>query len=200
MGFFRIFCKKNVQEAYLPKMSISGQLVSEMLAGYTQKTPYNPSNFLGGSNQKKFTRVCMEFSRQNWATISETICPEMPIFGEKASWTFFFQNILTNPIISEISFLWRHTLVLYWAFWVLAKDWFDAMAHCTMPASFPVVLGDFSDVTSRADVTCQACRENSPRTLGSKPPLATRTARTGLGTRLALWNCFEGAILFNDYY
>ena len=105
MGFFRIFCKKNVQEAYLPKMSISGQLVSEMLAGYTQKTPYNPSNFLGGSNQKKFTRVCMEFSRQNWATISETICPEMPIFGEKASWTFFFQNILTNPIISEISFL-----------------------------------------------------------------------------------------------
>jgi len=25
-----------VQEAYLPKMSISGQIVSEMLAGYTQ--------------------------------------------------------------------------------------------------------------------------------------------------------------------
>ena len=25
----------------------------------------------------------------------------------------FFQNILTNTIISEISFLWRHTLVLY---------------------------------------------------------------------------------------
>ena len=52
------------------------------------------------------------------------------------------------------------------------------------PASFPVVLGDFG-----CDVTCQACRENSPRTpraiaLGSKPPLATRIARTGLGTRL----------------
>ena len=50
-------------------------------------------------------------------------------------------------------------------------------------ASFPVVLGDFG-----CDVTCQACRENSPRTLalalGSKPPLATRIARTGLGTRL----------------
>ena len=29
----------DVQEAYLPKMSISGQIVSEMLAGYTQKTP-----------------------------------------------------------------------------------------------------------------------------------------------------------------
>ena len=51
-------------------------------------------------------------------------------------------------------------------------------------ASFPVVLGDFG-----CDVTCQACRENSPRTpraiaLGSKPLLFTRIARTGLGTRL----------------
>ena len=33
MGFVRIFWKNNVQEAYLPKMSISGQIVSEMLAG-----------------------------------------------------------------------------------------------------------------------------------------------------------------------
>ena len=32
----------HVQEAYLPKMSISGQIVSEMLAGYTQKTAYKP--------------------------------------------------------------------------------------------------------------------------------------------------------------
>ena len=31
---------------------------------------------------KKFRRVCMEFSKHNWATISETICPEMLIFGE----------------------------------------------------------------------------------------------------------------------
>ena len=55
----------------------------------------------------------MEFSEYNWATISETICPEMLIFDKKASWTLFFQNILTNPIISEMSSLWRHTLVLY---------------------------------------------------------------------------------------
>ena len=37
MGFVRIFWKNNVQEAYLPKMSILGQIVSEILAGYTQK-------------------------------------------------------------------------------------------------------------------------------------------------------------------
>ena len=42
MGFVKIFWKNNVQEAYLPKMSISGQIVAEMLAGYTQKTPYKP--------------------------------------------------------------------------------------------------------------------------------------------------------------
>ena len=42
MGFVRIFCKNNVQEAYLPKMSISGQIVSDMVAGYTRKIPYKP--------------------------------------------------------------------------------------------------------------------------------------------------------------
>ena len=41
----------------------------------------------------------------NWlhfTNISETIYPEMLIFGTRASWTLFFQNILTNPIISKI--------------------------------------------------------------------------------------------------
>ena len=33
MGFVWIFWKNNVLEAFLPKMSISGQIVSEMLAG-----------------------------------------------------------------------------------------------------------------------------------------------------------------------
>ena len=42
MGFVRVFWKNNVQKAYLPKVSISGQIVSEMLAGYAQKTPYKP--------------------------------------------------------------------------------------------------------------------------------------------------------------
>ena len=32
MGFVRIFWTTNVQEAYLPKMSISGQIVSEIVA------------------------------------------------------------------------------------------------------------------------------------------------------------------------
>ena len=32
MGFVKIFWKNNVQDAYLPKISISGQIVSETLA------------------------------------------------------------------------------------------------------------------------------------------------------------------------
>ena len=61
----------------------------------------------------------MEFSKHNWATISETICPEKLIFGKQASWTLFFQiiiqifHILSNPIISEIPFNDVITLVLY---------------------------------------------------------------------------------------
>ena len=53
MGFVRIFWKNNVQEAHLPKMSISGQIVPEMLAGYTQKTPYKPFQFFFGVDPKK---------------------------------------------------------------------------------------------------------------------------------------------------
>ena len=63
-------------------MSISGQIVCEMLAGYAQKTPYKPFQTVFGSTQKQFRRVCMEFSEYNWATISETICPKMLIFGK----------------------------------------------------------------------------------------------------------------------
>ena len=61
MGFVRIFWKNNVQEAYLPKMSISGQIVSRMLAGYTQKTPYKPSYFLGDDPKKFRSRFIWSF-------------------------------------------------------------------------------------------------------------------------------------------
>ena len=48
----------------------------------------------------------MESSEHNWAYyISETICPEVLIFGKWASWTLFFQNILTNPIIHFINLI-----------------------------------------------------------------------------------------------
>ena len=51
--------------------------------------------------QVKSKRICMESSEHNLADISGTICPKMLMFGKKASWTLFFQNVLTNPIISQ---------------------------------------------------------------------------------------------------
>ena len=56
---------------------------------------------------------------------------------------------------------------------IFARFGYNTFKLGKLPASFPVVLG--------CDVTFQACRENS---LGSKPPLVTRIARTGLGTSL----------------
>ena len=53
--------------------------------------------------QVKFRSICMESSEHNWANISEKICPTMLVFDNKASLVFSgFQNILTNPIISQI--------------------------------------------------------------------------------------------------
>ena len=119
MGFVGIFWKNSVPEAYLPKMSISGQIVCEIVA-----------------------QLCLENSIQTLLnffgvdpTISETICPEILIFGKYASWTLFFQNILTNPIISEILFLWRHTLVLYFFLFTVCSIHALGMESNSLPNS-----------------------------------------------------------------
>ena len=109
MGFVRIFWKNNVQEAYLPKMNISGQIVSEIVAQLRLENSIQTLLNFFEVDPQKFGRVLYGV----WATILETICPEMLFFGEYASWTLFFQNILINTIISEISFWWRHTFALF---------------------------------------------------------------------------------------
>ena len=53
MGFVGIFWKDNVQEAYLPKMSISGQIVSEILAQlYLENSIQILLNFFGVDPKK----------------------------------------------------------------------------------------------------------------------------------------------------
>ena len=47
MGFVRIFWKNNIQEAYLPKISISGQIVSEILAQLCSDNSKTLLNFFG---------------------------------------------------------------------------------------------------------------------------------------------------------
>ena len=82
MGFVRIFWKNNVQEAYLPKMSISGQIVSEIVAQLCLENSIQALLNIFGVDPNKIRKVCMEFSEYNWATILETICRKMPIFGK----------------------------------------------------------------------------------------------------------------------
>ena len=53
-------------------MSISGQIVSEIVAQLYSENSIQTLLIFFGSTQKKFRRVCMEFSKHNWATISNT--------------------------------------------------------------------------------------------------------------------------------
>ena len=103
MGFVRIFSKNNVQEAYLPKISISGQTVSAIVAQLClENSRTNPSKFFWGRPQENFKGFIWSFLSMTGLRSKRQFCPKCSFW---ASWTLFFQNILTNPIISGISFL-----------------------------------------------------------------------------------------------
>ena len=57
----------------------------------------------------------MESSEHNWANISETICPEMPFLASRPLGCCSFQNILTNPIISQINTLLLPYFISYYS-------------------------------------------------------------------------------------
>ena len=75
MGFVRIFSKNNVQEAYLPKTSIWGQIDSEIVAQLYSENSIQILLIFFWVDEKKFRRS-MEFCKHNWTTISETILKE----------------------------------------------------------------------------------------------------------------------------
>ena len=64
MGFLGVIWKNNIQKAYLPKISIPGQIVFEILA---QLFSDNLVHNIG--NQVKFRRICMVSSEQNRTSI-----------------------------------------------------------------------------------------------------------------------------------
>ena len=72
MGFVRIFWKNNAQEAYLPKMSISGQIVPEIVAQLRLENCIQTLLNFFWVGPKKIRRVCMEFSEFNRLT---SLCP-----------------------------------------------------------------------------------------------------------------------------
>ena len=97
MGFARIFWKNNVQEAYLPKMTISWQSVSEMVAQLCLENSIQTLLNFFGVDPKKIRRVCIY--GVFWVqppNISETISvPEM------ARNAHFWQVGLLDIVLSE---------------------------------------------------------------------------------------------------
>ena len=81
MGFVRIFWKNNVQEAYSPKMRISGQIVSEIVAQLCLENSIEPLLNFFGSIQKILEGFVWSFLSIT-INISETIYPEMLMFGK----------------------------------------------------------------------------------------------------------------------
>ena len=61
MGFVTIFWKNDVQEAYLPKKGISGQIVSEIVAHLCLENPIQTRNAAG--REKNLPAACRLFSR-----------------------------------------------------------------------------------------------------------------------------------------
>ena len=62
MGFVRIFWKNNAQEAYLPKMSISGQIVPEIVAQLCLENSIQTLlNFFLGRPKKKLEGFVWSF-------------------------------------------------------------------------------------------------------------------------------------------
>ena len=66
MGFVRIFWKNNVQEAYLPKMTISRQIVSEIVAQlYSENSIQTLLIFFGGRPQKNLEGFVAELPQRS---------------------------------------------------------------------------------------------------------------------------------------
>ena len=116
-------------------------------------------------NQLKFRRICMESSEQNRSSISETVCPTMLVFGKYAFQMLFFQNIPTNPIISKISFLWRHHFRTLYKINVRTR-------HTHIPITlFQVILDneDWTEVCKLVTTAKKSCADPTIVPNGQKP-------------------------------
>ena len=79
MGFVNIFWKNNVQEAYLPKMNILGQIISEIVA--LKNSIQTLLSFFWVDPQKNLEGFVWSFLSITGLR-SQTIWPEMFIFGK----------------------------------------------------------------------------------------------------------------------
>ena len=87
MRFVGVLWKNFIQKAYMPKISIPGQIAFEIaqLSLMHWRLHTNPTKFdslHNIRNQVKFKMICMESSEQNGTSISATTCPTMLVFGK----------------------------------------------------------------------------------------------------------------------
>ena len=112
MGFVRIFWKNNVQEAYLPKMSISGQIVSEILAQLCLENSIQTLLNFFGSTQKKLEGQTV--FRSLTRPVSECFCPALHLLDSPSrgfSSIVLKDNLegelLHQPIQVTLSWFWK---------------------------------------------------------------------------------------------
>ena len=79
MGFVRIFWKNNAQESNLPKMSISGQIVSEIVAQlYLEHSIQTLLIFFLGGGGGVDPSLSNKFPTIFWRCIFHTLLPKLP--------------------------------------------------------------------------------------------------------------------------
>ena len=113
MGFLRIFWKNNVQEAYLLKISISGQIVSEIVAQLCLEISIQTLLNFFGSTPQKIKRVFMEFFEYNRLTSHRQFAPKCSFLVSRPLGHFSFRISWQIPSFQKFHLYDVITLVLY---------------------------------------------------------------------------------------
>ena len=91
------------------KWAFWGQIVSEIVAQLCLKNSIkNPSQFFLGLPKKNLEGFAWSFLSITGLRSERQFAPKCPYLASRPLGHCSFRKIPTNPIISEISFLWRH--------------------------------------------------------------------------------------------
>ena len=115
MGFVRIIWKNNVQEAYLPKMSISGQIVSEIIAQLCLENFIQTLlNFFGSTQKKNYKGLYGDFWVQLGYDLRDNnyFAPKCSFLASTPLGRCSFRISLQIPPFQKFHFYYVITLVL----------------------------------------------------------------------------------------
>ena len=116
MEFVRIFWKNNFQEAYLPKMNISGQIVSEIVARLypvLRKLHTNPSSCFLSWPQKNLEGFVWSFLSISGLWSQRQFAPKCSFLASRPLGHCSFRISWQIPCFQKFHFYDVITLVLY---------------------------------------------------------------------------------------